>query len=138
MAVGEVSVVVLDTHAWVWWRTSPERLSHRQRAAIDRCLRTTSHGILVSIISLWEVALLAERGRLRFSLSPRAWLERAAEAPDTSVVGLSIPIVSTAVGLRGLRDPTDQLIVATAKESGGRLVTSDSVISSSGMIGAIV
>jgi PIN domain nuclease of toxin-antitoxin system len=89
------------------------------------------------MISLWEVALLAERGRLRFSLSPRIWLESAAEASDTSIVALTVSIVSTAVGLRGLRDPADQLIVATAMEAGSRLVTSDTAISSSGIINAI-
>jgi PIN domain nuclease of toxin-antitoxin system len=41
------------------------------------------------------------------------------------------------VGLRGLRDPADQLIVATAMEAGSRLVTSDTAISSSGIINAI-
>jgi PIN domain nuclease of toxin-antitoxin system len=120
--------LLLDTHAWVWWVTRPERLSRRQRTAIERARRTGRESLLVSIISCWEVALLAQRGRLRFSIPADAWLEQATRLPGLEVAPLSLPIISAAVRIARLRDPADQLVVATALERGARVVTSDARI----------
>jgi PIN domain nuclease of toxin-antitoxin system len=129
--------LLLDTHAWVWWITRPERLSRRQRTAIDRARRSARAPILVSIISCWEVALLARRGRLRFSIDADAWLDRATNLPGLEVVPLSLAAISISVRLDGLRDPADQLVVATALERGARLVTSDSRIADAGAVAVI-
>jgi PIN domain nuclease of toxin-antitoxin system len=129
--------LLLDTHAFVWWITRPEKLTRRQRAAIDRARRGGRESLLVSIISCWEVALLAQRGRLRFSIPSEAWLEAATNLPGMEVVPLSLPIVSAAVRLERLRDPADQLIVATALQHGARLVTGDSRITDSDVIAVV-
>jgi PIN domain nuclease of toxin-antitoxin system len=71
------------------------------------------------------VALLGQRGRLRFSIPVDTWLEQAASVPGLEVVPLSLSIIRTAVRLDPLRDPADQLVVATALDRGARLVTSD-------------
>jgi PIN domain nuclease of toxin-antitoxin system len=129
--------LLLDTHAWVWWLTRPERLSRRQRTAIDRVRRGAREPILVSIISCWEVALLAQRGKLRFSITPDAWLEQATSVPGLEVVPLSLATISIGVRLTALRDPADQLVVATALERGARLVTSDGRIADAGAVTVI-
>lgn len=72
--------------------------------------------------------MLAHRGRLRFSISPEAWLQEATNLPGLEIVALSLSIVSTAVRLDRLRDPVDQLVVATALARGARLVSSDTRI----------
>jgi PIN domain nuclease of toxin-antitoxin system len=126
--------LLLDTHAWVWWVTRPERLSRKQRTAIDRARRAAREPILVSIISCFEVALLAQRGKLRFSIAPDAWLEQAASLPGVEPVPLSLATISIAVRLAGLRDPADQLVVASALERGARLVTSDTRIAETGAV----
>jgi PIN domain nuclease of toxin-antitoxin system len=81
--------------------------------------------IFVPITSSWEVALLARRGKLRFSIPIDTWLEQATAVPGLEVVPLSLSIISTAVGLDRLRDPADQSIAATALELGAKLATSD-------------
>jgi len=129
--------LLLDTHAWVWWITRPEKLSRRQRASIERTRRSGREPLLVSIISCWEVALLAYRGRLRFAIPPEAWLEAASNLPGLEVVPLSLAIVSAAVRLEGLRDPADQLIVATAVQHGAKLVTSDSRITGADAVAVV-
>ena len=128
---------MLDTHAWVWWVTRPEKLSRRQRTAIERALRASREPVLVSIISCWEVALLAQRGRLRFSIAAEAWLERATKLPGLDIVPLSLGVVSSAVRLTQLRDPADQIVVATALERGARLVTSDARIANAEVVPVI-
>jgi PIN domain nuclease of toxin-antitoxin system len=126
--------LLLDTHVWVWWVTRPEKLSRRQRSTIERARRARGEPLLVSIISCWEVAMLAQRRRLRFSIAPEAWLEEAANLPGLEIVALSPPIVWTAVRLDRLRDPVDQLVVATALDRGARLVTSDSRIAAAELV----
>jgi PIN domain nuclease of toxin-antitoxin system len=128
---------LLDTHAWVWWLTRPERLSRGQRAAIERVRRSARQPLLVSIISCWEVALLAQRGRLQFSIDLDAWLEQATKLPGVEVVPLSLATISIVVRLAALRDPADQLVVATALERGARLVTSDSRIAETELVAVV-
>lgn len=137
MAGGSALTLLLDTHAWVWWVTRPEKLSRRQRTAIERSRRSGREPLLVSIISCWEVALLAQRGRLRFSIPANAWLEAAASLPGVEVLPLTLAIVSGVVRLEALRDPADQLIVATALEHGARVVTSDARIRDADAVGVV-
>ena len=120
-----LSALFLDTHAWVWWVSRPERLTRSQRAVIERALRRAREPLLLSIISCWEVALLVQQRRLRFTLPVDAWLEQATTLPGVEVVPLSLPIIVAASRLTVLRDPADMLIVATAQQHGARLVTGD-------------
>ncbi len=132
-----MSALLLDTHAWVWWITRPTRLSRGQRTAIERTLKSRSEPLLVSIISCWEVALLCQSGRLRFSIPAELWLERATAVTGVEVLPLTLPIVGTAARLTSLRDPADMLIVATAQHHGARLATSDTRIEASGLVATI-
>ena len=133
-----MSSLLLDTHAWVWWISRPDRLSRRQRAAIDRTLKRTDAALLVSIISCWEVALLCQHGRFRFTIPVDRWLEEASTAPGIQIVPLSLPIIITAARLTMLRDPADMLIVATAQHHGARLVTSDTRIDEANLVAVVV
>ena len=129
--------VVLDTHAWVWWVTRPDRLTRPQRAAIDRVVAARRNPVLISIISCWEVALLVAHRRFRFTVPSEVWLEQATGMPGIEIVALSLPIIVTASRLTTLRDPADMLIVATAQHHGVRLVTSDARIEQSGAVGVV-
>jgi PIN domain nuclease of toxin-antitoxin system len=132
-----VSALVLDTHAWVWWVSKPDKLSRRQRSAIDRVRRRAGDALLLSIISGWEVALLVQGGRLRLPVQLEAWLEQAMSIPGLEIAPLSVPIVAGAARLTGLRDPADMLIVATALHHGAPLVTNDGRIEDSGLVQVI-
>jgi PIN domain nuclease of toxin-antitoxin system len=129
----QVTPLLLDTHAWVWWVTRPDRLSRAQRNAIERAQRRSAP-LLVSIISCWEVALLAERAKLRFSIPTATWLEQATALPGFDVVPITLSVIGNAVRLAALRDPADQLITATALDRGARLVTSDERIADSKLV----
>jgi PIN domain nuclease of toxin-antitoxin system len=132
-----VSALVLDTHAWVWWISKPEKLSRDQRSAIDRARRRGSDTLLLSVISGWEVALLVQGGRLRLPTQLEAWLEQAMTIPGLEVAPLTVPIIAGAARLAALRDPADMLIVATALHFGAPLVTSDDRIEDAGLVRVI-
>lgn len=128
---------MLDTHAWVWWLSKPEKLSRKQRSAIDRARTRGSDTLLLSIISGWEVALLVQGGRLRLPVQLESWLDDETSIPGLEVVPLTVPIIAAAARLTGLRDPADMLIVSTALHHGAPLVTSDARIGDSGLVQVI-
>ena len=117
-------MIVLDTHVWLWWTSDPSRLTEEHRHAIEHA---GPGGIAVSAISCWEVAKLVEVGRLDLDRPVADWLRAAVGAGRVTVVDLSVDIITDSTQLPGTfhRDPADQLIVATARTLGCRLLTSD-------------
>ena len=63
-------MIVLDTHAWLWWVSDPSRLS---RAAHRRIRTATQIGI--SAISCLEVATAVTKGRITLDREVLDWLE---------------------------------------------------------------
>ena len=116
---------LLDTHVLIWWLNDPGRLSRRQRAVVAAASRESP--LLVSDISLWEVATLHGLGRIALTIPLREWLDKAAAPPLVRRHGISPAI---AAGLSALpdsfhRDPADRILVATALVLGATLLTQD-------------
>jgi PIN domain nuclease of toxin-antitoxin system len=130
--LGSFAVIVLDTHIWVWWVDGNERLTEKHRVYIEEY---QFQGLGVSIVSCWEVAKLVEKNRLVFSCSVNEWLEAALAYPGVQLLNLTLPIVVDSTQLGGFHsDPFDQIIVATARNSGCPLLTVDAkIISYSGV-----
>ena len=129
-------MIILDTHAWVWWVEDPEQLSEAQREAIEANERD-DNGIGICATSLWEIAKLVEYGRLNLSYDLPDWFSIALAYPGVYILGLTpaIAIRSTSVVERANRgqpeqinDPSDQIIIATAIVHNCALVTSDGKI----------
>lgn len=118
--------VLLDTHILVWWRSDPARLSKAQ-AQLLRELETRGQSAAVSAISLREMAFLGYRGRLEISVPWDAWLEEISEHPVLEILPLTPRIAAESVRLGPdfPKDPADQIIVATARCHGLRLMTAD-------------
>ncbi len=116
-------MIVLDTHIWIWWTSEPERLSATQRYAVD----ASPQDIGVSAISCWEVAKLVALGRLSLDRPVADWLAAALAYPGVRLLALTPEVAVASATLPGVfhRDPADQIIVATARLQGSRLVTSD-------------
>jgi PIN domain nuclease of toxin-antitoxin system len=124
--LGIFAIIVLDTHIWVWWVDDNARLTKKHREWIEEY---QSQGLGVSIVSCWEVAKLVEKNRLVFSCSTREWLEEALAYPGVQLLDLTLPIVVDSTQLSGFHsDPFDQIIVATARIYGCRLLTVDAKI----------
>lgn len=116
-------MILLDTHAWVWWVHGDERLSAKAAKSLEDY---ESGGLGVSVISCWEVAKLVEVGRLEFPVSLDEWLERALAYPGVALIDLNVAIVVESTRLPGFhRDPADQLLVATSRVLGLPLATAD-------------
>jgi PIN domain nuclease of toxin-antitoxin system len=118
-------MIVLDTHAWVWWVSNPEMLSDTARQVVDDGARRRE--LFISTISSWEVAMLVEKERLSLALDVRDWISRSEALTFVTFVPLSSAIAVESVRLPGFphADPADRIIVATAMSLGARLVTKD-------------
>ena len=129
--------VVLDTHALVWWVDGGKRLAREQHRAIERA--ANAGGLWVSEITLWEVAMLMEVGRLKLREPLDTWLERATAGPAVQRIGLTPPMLRELTSLGTTRgwDPADRIIVATARLLGAALVTSDTRIVGSALVRTI-
>ncbi len=118
-------MVVLDTCAWLWMCATPEKLSSAAREIIDREKR--HDGLIVSIISAWEVAKLVQKRKLRLSISCRQWIDEAVRADGVTLHPLTPEVCVESTELPGSfhGDPADQIIVATARLIAGAVITSD-------------
>ena len=118
-------IALLDTHVLLWWLGDRDRLSVGQRRLLDSADAGTP--LLVSDISLWEVAMLHSLGRIRLSIPLREWLEKAAAPPLVRRQGVSPAIAAEVASLPDSfhRDPADRILVATARVLGATLLTQD-------------
>lgn len=118
-------MIVLDTHAWVWWQSKPEKLGRAAARAITKAER-----IGVPAICAWEVAMKAEAGKLRFDRPYDVWIDEAlADDPRVELLHLSPRISVAAVRLsRTHRDPADRFVVATARVHEAPLISADDTI----------
>lgn len=124
-------MIVLDTHALVWWVSGPERLSARAKRAIDQSLRGGQ--AVAATISVLEIATAVRRGRLELGSPLGEWLADLCALPELRFEPLSVEIAELAGGFadptRG--DPADRIIIATARTLRARLVTADAGLRSS-------
>jgi len=116
-------VILLDTHALLWWALDPEQLSP---AAKDAVRSMEERGGYASSISIWEIGIKLGRGQLELPITVE---ELALRVQQGGVVELLA--VDTTVWLRTLslawahRDPADRVIVATAQIKGVPVLTRD-------------
>lgn len=124
--MGEWRVILLDTHALIWWVSEPERVPAKARRLIDAAVEATDP-IAVSSISLWEIAMLVARQRLVFSIHVDTWIASVEALQFLTFVSVDNRIAVRAVQLADFpyRDPADRMIVATALGMGATLLTAD-------------
>jgi PIN domain nuclease of toxin-antitoxin system len=120
-------VIVLDTHALVWWATGDPALSRRAKLAIDR--ERPGGAIIVSAISAWEIAMLVQREKLVLSMDAGSWLATVQTIDAVCFVPVDPEIAVKSVELTGeFHNPADRMIVATARKLAVPLVTKDEKI----------
>jgi len=114
--------LLLDTHIWLWSRLEPARLTRR----VSRALEDEANELWLCPLSVWDVLLLAEKGRISLLPTAPEWVAVAMgkvpmrEAPLTWEVALATQRVHLPH-----RDPVDQFLAATARVFDLTLVTAD-------------
>lgn len=118
--------LLLDTHIVLWLDAGDAALRPTTRLMLEAHWRA-GNALCVSAITAWEIALLADVGRIELDLAPDAWLVRFLARPGIEAVALSASAATRSYPLTSLpqRDPADRLLIATAIELGCPLVTYD-------------
>jgi len=123
------AALLLDTHVWLWFF---EGVTAEIALPVVRTLETAGRNrrLLVSVLSVWEIAMLEAHRRVRLSMDCRAWVRRALQVPGLRLHGLSPAVAIESTRLPGAihGDPVDRMLVATARLTGATIVTRDSRI----------
>jgi PIN domain nuclease of toxin-antitoxin system len=121
-------MIVLDTHAWVWFLSNPELLSKKAKRYVDAAVKEKA--IMISSISVWEVALLVARKRLILTLELSDWIAKSEMLPFFKFIPVDNSVAIKSVNLPQPlhRDPADRIIIATAISLGAPIVTKDEKI----------
>ena len=118
-------MIVLDTHAWVWFVSNPELLSKKAKRTIERAV--VDNNVFISSISAWEVALLTSKKRLLLSMEVADWIKKSEMLPFVNFIPVDNSIAVKSVNLSPPfhSDPADRIIIATAISLGASLITKD-------------
>jgi PIN domain nuclease of toxin-antitoxin system len=117
--------LLLDTHAFIWWATEPEKLSMQ---ALALCQDKTS-SLMLSVASVWEMQIKLQLGKLKLNLLLRELVE-SQQSNGVQVLSIDMEHVLALDTLPAHhKDPFDRLLIAQANAEGAFLVSADQVFS---------
>lgn len=121
-------MILLDTHAWVWFISNPEKLSKKAEKSIKKA--TKENEILISSISAWEVALLVSKKRLELTMDVSAWISSSEKLSFIRFIPIDNGIAVRSVYLPQPlhNDPADRIIISTSMKYGAPIITMDEKI----------
>jgi PIN domain nuclease of toxin-antitoxin system len=117
-------LILLDTQVVIWLAGEPERLSSKAITAIEEA-RRSGGGLAVCDITLWELTLLSEKGRVSLEGGLDRFLQQVELGFKVLPINARACSLTLSLPPSYPRDPADRLIGATALASGLSLVTSD-------------
>ena len=103
--------LLLDTHIWLWYLQGSDRLSDN----LQQVMALAETELWLSPISVWEVLILADTGRIELNSEPLIWVKRYLRSVDFKEAHLTheIAILSRKIKLSH-QDPADRFLAATA------------------------
>ena len=120
--------LLLDTCALLWSvDPTPNAQLTREILARANADQTPVH---ISPVSAQEIGLLLRKGRLALAVPVRQWFAVILSQPRVRIAALSVDVMLASNDLPDLdhKDPSDRLLIATAREQGLRIVTRDRAI----------
>jgi PIN domain nuclease of toxin-antitoxin system len=128
-------MIVLDTHVLVWTLDDDGRLGKRARTLLD----DQSDNLLISAISIWEIAMLVKKARLALKKDMAEWVRQMLDLPGLLLAPLEPAIAIDSVMLPGEfhSDPADRIVIATARYHDAPLLTMNRAILAYGATGHV-
>ena len=122
--------ILLDTHAFLWAAADAPQLSRKARA----CFVSEKNELLLSVASVWEMAIKTSLGKLRLDLPLDRLVRRGLSQPGVRLQHIEL---SHALRVRRLpfhhRDPFDRLLAAQALAEGVPLLSRDTAFDAYGV-----
>ena len=115
--------ILLDTHAFLWFITADPKLS----ANAERAIRDPENTPLLSIASVWEIAIKMNQGRLPIPLPLHQFISQQQQANRIEILPIELEHTYEIARLPlHHRDPFDRLLIAQAMVANLPLVSTDS------------
>ena len=122
--------LLLDTHALFWFVTSDPKLS----ATAERAIDDPNNQQLISIVSIWEIAIKHSLGRLNLQTPFPDFVSQHLSGEEVVILGVTVPhILQVATLPHHHRDPFDRLLIAQALTENIPLVSADSAFAQYGV-----
>ena len=115
-------MILLDTCAYLWFISDPGALSPGARAVLEQ-----REEALLSLASIWEVAVKVQIGKLSLDLPVGEWVRKSLLHPKLRLMSLTPTTVVLSTQLPGEfhEGPFDRAIVAEAIRGGHSIMTRD-------------
>jgi PIN domain nuclease of toxin-antitoxin system len=121
---------LLDTHSFLWFIDGNARLSMAARQLIEE----PANERLVSIASLWEIAIKASLGRLTFAQPFATLLPDQLQRNSMQVLDITVAHTTAVASLPfHHRDPFDRMLIAQALVEVIPIVSVDSAFDAYGI-----
>lgn len=121
-----MSRLLLDTHVWLWFSVSPDRLPDLVRTA----LVDPDNEVWVSVVSVWELAIKTAIGKLALPEPIEQFVATYGYSAGFSLMPIEARHAAAVATLPQLHhDPFDRLLVCQAQAEGHVLVTADGQVS---------
>ena len=102
---------VIDTHTFIWYVTNNSKLSLTARELIN----DGNNVVLLSVASVWEMAIKHSIGKLDFELPFITFVESQIRQNDMALLQIEIEHLALVANLPLYhRDPFDRLIISQA------------------------
>ena len=117
-------MIILDTCILIFDALTPEKLSKSAKKAISYAEEKKQ--LFCSDISLWEIAMFAQKKRLDLGTDVESFLNLMLKAKEIHVLSISVEIAVLSSSFSANHfDPADRIIAATALHNNAKLITCD-------------
>jgi PIN domain nuclease of toxin-antitoxin system len=115
-------VIILDTHAWIWWTSGSKKLADKAADSIGK-----ANKIGIPAICCWELAMLEAKKRVGFNIEVQLWIDIALQNNKVDLIPLSpeIAVLSSRLPGNFHGDPADRIIVASSILCKAPLISKD-------------
>lgn len=118
--------ILLDTHAFLWWDSSPEKLGK----TVTELLSQTENAVYVSVVSAWEIQIKKQLGKLSLAVSLAELMESQQQINEVNILPVQLNHILALDELpTHHKDPFDRLLIAQARIEGMEIATADPVFS---------
>ncbi|MFB2970017.1 type II toxin-antitoxin system VapC family toxin [Aerosakkonema sp. BLCC-F183] len=119
--------LLLDTHTFIWYVMDNPKLSATVRVMID----DGNNEPLLSIASIWEMAVKQSIGKLNFGLPFRMFIEQQLSSNSIELLNINLAHIDIIASLPlHHRDPFDRLIIAQAMVENIPILSADAIFDS--------
>jgi PIN domain nuclease of toxin-antitoxin system len=116
--------ILIDTHVFIWYIQNSERLPN----SVSTVINDGDNKILLSIASIWEMAIKQSTGKLNLGVPYIGFIEEQMRLNNIELLPISLNHIELVITLPfHHRDPFDRILIAQAIAEDILLISADSV-----------